>query len=153
MAVPARCGSWCRSILTRLVQHSFSLLQSTVCSKSSLHQGSRPWVEVWLTYWARNSNIIGWHFPVCQCYYVKMQLKLNYRTHLLTDLQGFPSTLTHWHRQWKHCSIIYCCNPKAWHMYLQVTHKRAETLHYYRENQQFPHGLEEKSPTQPDGLP
>lgn len=40
-AVPTKCGSWCRSILTRLVQHSFSLLQSTACSKSSFHQDTK----------------------------------------------------------------------------------------------------------------
>lgn len=40
-AVPTKCGSWCRSILTRLVQHSFSLLQSTARSKSSSHQDTK----------------------------------------------------------------------------------------------------------------
>lgn len=37
-AVPAKCGNWCRNILTRLVQHCFSLLQSTACSKNAIHQ-------------------------------------------------------------------------------------------------------------------
>lgn len=35
-AVPTKCENWCRNILTRLVQHSFSLLQSTACSKTLL---------------------------------------------------------------------------------------------------------------------
>lgn len=34
-AVPAKSGSWCRSILTRLVQHFFSLLQPSACYKGT----------------------------------------------------------------------------------------------------------------------
>lgn len=41
MAVPAKCGNWCRNILTRLVQHSLSLLQSAAHSKSSFHQDTK----------------------------------------------------------------------------------------------------------------